>query len=158
MTDATAIRIAGGEKFVCVFQVRGVRSGMTAYLGFFDNTSVTAPTDALCFIITANGTSASMVGRGRANNTASDTSPISLSTNTWYTAIIEVNAAATSCNFALYAENGTLVGQADITNIPTAAGRETGMGVAAYESSTDAAADMLHLDYLRFEINRTLVR
>lgn len=159
MTDVTAFRIAGGEKYVCSFQVRSARAGCTSYMGFFDSTTIAAPTDAACFVITANGTTVSMVGRTRANNTATNTSTaFNPSLNTWYTAIIEVNSNASSVNFSIFNESGTSVYNEDLANLPTAAGRETGAGVAAYESTTDAAADILHLDYLRIELNRTLTR
>jgi hypothetical protein len=159
MTDVAAFRIAGGEKYVCSFQVRSARAGITSYMGFFDSTSIAAPADAACFVITANGTVITMTGRTRANNTATNTFvTFNPTINAWYTAVIEVNSAATSCNFSIFNESGTNVYNENLANLPTAAGRETGAGVAAYESTTDAAADILHLDYLRIEINRTLTR
>lgn len=159
MTDVTAFRIAGGEKFVCSFQVRSARATTTSYMGFFDSTTNVAPTDAACFVITANGSTITMRGRTRANNTATDTVvTFNPSINTWYTGIIEVNSNASSVNFSIFNESGTNVYSQNLANLPTAAGRETGAGVAAYESTTDAAADILHLDYLRIELNRTLTR
>lgn len=159
MTDVTAFRIAGGEKFVCSFQVRSARATTTSYMGFFDSTTNVAPTDAACFVITANGSTITMIGRTRANNTATDTVvTFNPSINTWYTGIIEVNSNASSVNFSIFNESGTNVYSQNLANLPTAAGRETGAGVAAYESTTDAAADILHLDYLRIELNRTLTR
>ena len=159
MTDVTAFRIAGGEKFVCSFQVRSARATTTSYMGFFDSTTNVAPTDAACFVITANGSTITMRGRTRANNTATDTViTFNPSINTWYTAIIEVNSNASSVNFSIFNESGTNVYSQDLANLPTAAGRETGAGVAAYESTTDAASDILYLDYLRIELNRTLTR
>lgn len=158
MTDVSAFRIAGGERFVASFQVNSARAGIAAYLGFFDSTTNTAPTDALCLVITANGTTASIVGRGRANNTASDTSAFNPTLNTWYTVVIDVNSAATNTTFEIFNESGTSVWSGSTTNIPTGAGRETGVGAAAYESSIDAAADIIRLDYMRIEVNRNLTR
>jgi hypothetical protein len=79
--------------------------------------------------------------------------------NTWYTGIIEVNAAGTLVTFSLVNDAETVLWTDTVNaNIPTAAGRETGFGVIAGETSVDAAADIIHLDYLRMEINRTLTR
>lgn len=159
MTDPTAIRLAGGEKSIIVFQVRAVKSGMTSYLGFFDATSITAPTDCVCLVLTANGTTASISARTRANNTATNSSsPFSPLTNTWYTAEIIVNTDASDATFRIYNDQGTELWADTLANIPTAAGRELGWGASAYESSTDAAADLIWLDYVRMEINRTLTR
>ena len=159
MTDVAALRLAGGEKSIIVFQVRGVRAGMTAFFGFFDSTSITAPTDCVCLVLTANGTTASMGGRTRANNTATNSaSPFAPAVNTWYMAEILVNSGATNATFTIYNDQGTELWTDTLANIPTAAGRELGWGIAAYESSTDAAADLVWLDYARMEINRPLTR
>jgi hypothetical protein len=158
-TDVTAFRLAGGERCVFVFQVRNARATISGYLGFFDNTTVAVPTDCVCLVLSANGTTASIVGRGRANNTAVDTltafAPV---LNTWYTAIIEINSDATLATFQILNAAGVEQWTGTTTNIPTASGRETGFGAAVFESTTDAAADIIRLDYIRMEINRTLVR
>lgn len=159
MTDIGALRIAGGEKCVCTFQIRSVRAGIRGHIGFFDSTTNADPTDCACLIITANGTVPTITARTRANNTATNSaSPYEAALNTWYTIVIEVNANATACSFQLFNDAGTLLWSDSLGNIPTAAGRETGAGISAFESSTDAAADILHVDYLRIEINRTLTR
>jgi hypothetical protein len=160
MTDVAAFLIAGGEKALFTFQTRGVRSTATARMGFQDSTSATAPTDGIWFEIVNNGTTSTLTARCKNNaGPSSADEAYTLTTNTWYTAVLEVNAAATSVNFKLYNDAGSVLWEKDITgNIPTAGGRECGFGIIAGESTTDAAADIIHIDYLRMEINRTLVR
>lgn len=47
----------------------------------------------------------------------------------------------------------------DVTgNIPSASGREVGFGVVAGETTTDAAANIMLLDYISLYIDRTLTR
>jgi hypothetical protein len=158
MSEISAILLAGGEKFVVVFKTRDARTTSTVRMGFFDSNSVTEPTDCACFIMNGNGTNVDIRGRTRANNTATETSVQTLALNTWYTGEIEVNANATSCQFTVYNENGTTLFTQSLGNLPTAAGRETGFGLIGFESTTDAANDLVGFDYMRVEINRTLVR
>ena len=159
-TDIAAFTLSGGEKAVLVFQTRGVRATATFRFGFQDSAAITAPTDGAWLEIVNNGTISTLIGRCKNNAGPSNTSDsYTMTTNTWYTAIIEVNADATSVSFKLFAENGTELWSRDVTgNIPNIAGRETGFGVLAAESTTDAAADIVHLDYIRLEIARVLAR
>ncbi len=158
-TDPLSLLIAGGEKLVVTFQVRNARSGIRIHIGFFDSTTNADPTDCICLVGTANGSAVTLTPRARANNTAQDVTAFTPALNTWYTAVFEVNANASAASIIIYNDAGTAVFTSEtLTNLPTAAGRHTAGGIAAFESSTDAAADIVWLDYLRLEINRTLVR
>lgn len=160
MTDALAYRLAGGEKFVCVFQIRGARSTAVCRLGFQDSTSATAPADGVYIDFVGNGTTVTASGKCRNNNTESVTgSNFAVALNTWYACIIELNAAGTQVTFTIFNESGVSQWSATLsTNIPTASGRETGAGVYVGESTTDAAAGIIRLDYLRIESSKVLVR
>jgi hypothetical protein len=158
-TDVAALLLAGGEKSVVTFQIRSVRAGVKSFIGFLDNATIADPTDCACLIITANGTVASIIARTRANNTATDSAiPFVPEINTWYTSVITVADGGGSALFQIFNDSGTMLWSDTLSNIPTATGRETGFSVAAYESSVDAAADIIHLDYMRLEINRRLTR
>jgi hypothetical protein len=159
ITDLGSIVLAGGEKSIITFQVKTVKNGVTVYMGFHDTSTVTAPIDCATLIITTDGTNATISARARANNTAvNSTSPYTAALNTWYTAIIEINTAATEASFGLYDDSETLLWSDTQTNIPTGSGRNTGWGVVATQNSNDAASDLIWLDYMRLEINRTLTR
>lgn len=160
MTDVLAFRIAGGEKFVCVFQIRGARATAVCRLGFQDSTSATAPVDGIYLDFVGNGTVITTTGRARSNNVQSNTATThSTALNTWYACIIEVNPDATLVTFSIYNEAGVLQWSDTVNaNIPTASGRETGVGVYVGESSTDAAAGIIRLDYMRVESGKVLVR
>jgi hypothetical protein len=157
MTGANVIRLAGGEKAVFVFQINTGRSTSQAFMGFIDNISSSAPVDG-AFLFWTQGTG--IVGAARSNNTQTQTASSFTPTNlTWYTAIIEVNSSATLVDFSIFNDAGTLLWTDTVgANIPTASGRETGFGALVTESSVDAGADILILDYMRMEINRTLTR
>jgi hypothetical protein len=157
-TALNAILLAGMEKCVIIFQIRSAKLGVVGFMGFHDSASITAPVDAVCFVLTTDGTNASIVGRGRANNTAEDTAPFVPALNTWYTGIIELNADATLATFTIQDDSETVLFSETVTNIPKASGRETGAGVTVHQNTTDAAADLIWLDYLRIEMNRILVR
>lgn len=161
LTDVNAFRLAGGEKSVFVFQARGIRATESFRLGFQDQTVIqTQPVDGVYFQSVSNGTITTIRGRARNNNAQTDTADaFTLTLNTWYTGIIELNADATLATFTLFSEEGAQLWTGTIgTNIPTAVGRETGWGVIAGETTTDAAAGILWMDYLRMEIERDLVR
>jgi hypothetical protein len=161
MTEVSAFRIAGGETAIFVFQARNARSTASFWMGWFDSTAIqTQPTDGVWFQSVGDGTNVTLRGRCKNNAGPTDTAdPYQLTLNTWYTGKIEVNSDATLVTFTLYAENGTQLWQKTVNaNIPTASGRETGFGIIAGETSTDAAADILYIDYLKMEINKTLTR
>lgn len=160
LTDVLAFRLSGGEKFVGVFQMRGVRSTAVCRLGYQDQTSATAPVDGVYIDIVGNGTTLTATGRCRNNNTETATgTTFAPATNTWYACIIELNSDATSATFTIYNESGVEQWtQTVTTNIPTASGRETGAGIYVGESTTDAAAGIIRMDYLRIEKNKTLIR
>jgi hypothetical protein len=160
-TDTTPFLISGGEKSIFIFQAKGAKSTAGIRMGFEDSFAIqTQPTDAVCF---ENASRSANVLRGMCKNNAGPTytgTTYTMSADTWYRGEITVNAAATSVNFSLYlCTTGALLWSSDVTgNIPTATGRELGWGVVAAETSTDAAADILWLDYMALSIERALVR
>jgi len=160
MTEVSSFKISGGETATFVFQARSARAASSFRLGFQDSTAIqTQPTDGVWLEGVGNGTNVNFFGRCK-NNAGPSTTPVyTMSLNTWYTGKITVNADATLATFTLYAENGTQLWQETLSNnIPSATGRETGFGIIAGETSTDAAADILYIDYLKMEINRVLIR
>jgi hypothetical protein len=159
-TAANAILLGGGEKSVISFQVKSARTTANSWLAFCDNSTNAQPVDGAYLYTVGNGTNATISARCRNNNAETiAATTFTASLNTWYTAIVEVNANATAVDFSIYSAADVLLFSESIaTNIPVTTGRETGWGVQSNESSTDAAADILWVDYMRFEINRALVR
>ena len=160
-TAANAFRLAGNEKCVTTFQPKGYRATALTRIGFDDSTAITDPADCVCVKMIGNGTNGyTLTGIARTNNSQTATaSTFTAISNTWYTLIIELNANATVATFTLENDAGTVVWTDTVSaNIPKAAGRETGYSIGSWESTTDAAADILWLDYCRVEINRILTR
>lgn len=158
-TAVNAILISGNEEYTLVFQMTGVKLGITSYMGFFDNTTITAPVDCVCMILTTDGVTGTIIGRGRANNVATDTATsFSPTLNTWYTGLVQINSDATLGTFSIFDEAGALQWTDSVNNIPTAVGRETGIGVSAYQNSVDAASDLIYVDFLMFRRLTSLVR
>ena len=160
-TAANAFLLSGGEKCVITFQPRGFRTTATMRMGFDDSTSTTDPTDGVFVKLIGNGTNGyTVTGYARSNNAQTATaSTFTAVANTWYTLIIELNAAATVATFTLETDAGATAWTDTVSaNIPKTAGRETGFQILVFESTTDAAADILWVDYCRVEIGRVLVR
>jgi len=160
-TDLASLLIAGNEQTTIIFRPQTL-AGTTIWAGFEDVVSFAsgAPSDG-CYIEMAQvgGVNGVIVGKTASNATRSTTGTnYTLITNTWYSLQIAVNADATRVDFYLYDEAGALLWSDFLTtNIPTAAGRETGHGLIATNSGTTAVA-LVDLDYLNIEIARTLVR
>lgn len=159
-TSATAILINGSEKATFIFKNGGVRTNNRAQLGFTDSTAAnTTPTDGVWFWINGTGTGANLYANGRANGAATSSAALALDTATLYVATISIDSAATSANMTVYnATTGTILFSTAVTTIPTASGRETGFGVLVSEGTTDAAANVLIMDYMSFGIDRYLNR
>ena len=152
-----ALLLAGGESVEVVFRVDRL-TDVTAYLGFQDSFAVAAPTDGAFVKIPSTG---ALIGQTSAASVTSSTATIAtVSIGTWYRALIEVNATATSVTFSLYSEAGALLGSASLTtNIPTVAGQETGViTTTTLAIAAGSAVDLLSLDYVGVAIDRTLVR
>jgi hypothetical protein len=158
--SASAFLLAGGERAELIFQARSARATASARFGWQDSTAInTQPTDGAWVEITGDGTAAVILGRCKNNAGPSSTGTYTLGLNTWFRVVIEVNADATAVVFTLYSESGTQLWQSSVNaNIPVVAGRETGFGLIVGETSTDAAADILHVDYMNMTISRALTR
>lgn len=160
-TPVNSILVGGGERFVCTFQIKTARTTSNGWIGLGDHNANAQPADGVMLYWIGNGAGgATLSGRNSNNSVQSITgSTHTLAIDSWATVVIEVNAAATLVTYTLFSDAGGVLWVSTLAaNIPTAVGRETGVSVLACDSSVDAGVDMLWLDYLRFEINRVLVR
>lgn len=155
-TDAGLIRLAGGEQFDCIFWLPLALTLNTIRLGFLDTTTSADATDGAYFEIPATG----LVVAKTANNSTRTTSAAlaTLLPGTWYRARVKVNASATSVDFTVFSDAGSQIATTQIaTNIPTASGRECGVGVVATNSGT-TAADIIALDFVSVAWTKALAR
>jgi hypothetical protein len=156
IAGTNGILISGGEKSDIIIRPQTL-SGTTIRFGFHDSVNVSAPVDG-CYIYLDPATG-KISGRTM-NNSASSTTgtDYQLVSNTWYRLRVEVNAAANLVTFTCFNEAGAVLWTDTVnSNIPTAAGRETGHGIVATNSGTSAVA-LCDIDYLNIEIARVLVR
>jgi hypothetical protein len=151
-----SIIIGGGELAVSVFNLRSARSTQTVRFGILETTDNTTPTKGVWLEMVGNGTGVVITGKtvnGGAITSSGTTYTAAVST--WYSARIELTSAS-SATFTVYNASGTSLWTDTIaTTVPTGT---TGFGIIAHDSSSDGATVMLDLDYIRFEINRTLTR
>jgi len=156
-TNNNMLVLGGGEKATFIFQDRNTTTRATAFIrmGFIDSVTSVLPTDG-AFVQIQGGV---MKGYCRNNNTQTATgTTIAITQNTWYSVTVEV-VSTSLVTFTLYSEAGAVLWTDNVTtNIPSTTGRETGFGASVYESTTSAAAEILWLDYMSLEINRSLVR
>jgi hypothetical protein len=149
-----AIRLKGGEVFEGVLYHNNIAT-TTIRMGFNDNTTSADAVDGCYFEVAITG-----IARGKCanNNTRTTTTgSYTIALNTWYTYRITLNATATLATFEIFNSAGTSLFTTNNTvaaNIPTAAGRETNVGIVATES-TNTATDMVHVDYMGFNLGTT---
>jgi len=151
-SDVTAIRLKGGEVFIAVIAPVNF-STTTVRAGFMDATTSADAVDGAYFEYSTSG----VITLKTANNSTRTTSSTitTLSLNTWYKLKITVNSDATSVLGEVFDASGTLISsQSNTTNIPTGAGRETGVGIISTESTTTATA-MTDLDFIYCKFNVT---
>jgi len=149
VTDATSIRIKGGEIYKQRFCPLNITT-CTHRGGFMDATTVTESVDGIYFQYANNGNLVLKTSNNSVRTTSSVLTTLSL--NTWYTVEIIVNSNATSVIMNLYDADGDLIGTtAPIeTNIPTAVGRECGVGFVCTGSSVTADT-LANIDYIQFK-------
>jgi len=151
------IRLKGGEVFNGVVYHNNI-STTTVRIGFHDSITSADAVDGCYFEIPAS--TGAVVGKCSNSSTRTTTaSSYTISTATWYSYRITMNSSATLATFEIFNSAGTSLFTTNNTvasNIPTASGRETGVGIVATESST-TATDMVNLDYMSYSMGTTNV-
>lgn len=156
---AAALSLSGSETTDFILRPQTL-TGTTIRLGFLDTLTGSDQVDgAYIEMAQVGGVDGVIVGKTASNSVRSTTGTnYTLVTNTWYRLKIAVNSDATRVDFYLYSEAGALLWTDNLTtNIPTAAGRETGHGIVATNSGTTAVT-LVDIDYVELYIRRTLVR
>jgi hypothetical protein len=122
--------------------------------GFIDSISAES-TDGIFFRYTNSVNAGKIQAVTRSNNTetAVDTG-ITVTANVWYNILIEINAGGTSAVFKI---NGAIVATIS-TNIPTAAGRETGYGCYCQRSVGTTAFNSMDCDFIDVNLSFTTER
>jgi hypothetical protein len=153
LSHTAAVRPGGGAltitwRFQMPTLLDGTETG-AIYIGYGDGLGV-APTDGV--YLYWDNTQANFRCKTRSNGVETDTdSTIPPVAATWYVIEIIINALATSVTFNLYnADRSSLLAtKTNVANIPTGAGRETGL-LANILKSGGTTARTLSLDYCRF--------
>lgn len=165
LTGLTSFLLKGGEKCEFVFSLGAGAARATANIrmGFQDGATIDATVaDGVWLNIVGDGAKATISGKANDNTGVATTGTTYTAEvdGTWYRGTIELNADATLATFAVKTcSNGLQVwGNTVATKLPTGAGRFTGWGIIAGETSTDAAGVILNIDYANMSIDRTLVR
>ena len=149
----TSFLLGGGEVFECIFRLQNT-TNCVYRLGFQDSVTTAAPTDAVYIHIA--GTTAD----GRTyNNTATSTTGTNytVSAGTWYRAKVVVNSTSLVTFSILSMAGASLWSNTLTTNIPSAAGRETGMAALGYKT-TAGTVDLIDLDWANEYNLTTLTR
>lgn len=157
-TGLTQLRFGGiAQSLTTRFQFpsslfNGTEQG-AAYIGFID-LQTAAPTDGAYIYWDNSQTNFRYRTRNNSTETDSD-SGLAPVADTWYAATITANAAGTSVQFTIEANASRATPIAGLnsvaiaTNIPTASGRETGIGVNIIKAA-GTTARLMNIDYVRY--------
>ena len=155
-SDAGAFRLGGGEYVEIIFNP-AVFTATTGRFGFCDTTSSADCVDGAYLEYSTSGVTSGKTANFSTRSTTATN--VTLSAATWYRGAISVNAAASTVTFVVWdSATGNLLWVDSLsTNIPTASGRETALGLIATNSTT-TATDLLHFDMLTYFSSRALAR
>lgn len=158
MTGVDSLRLNGTENTTAIWKrTSNTKPGqVTARHGFHDTIAITEPTDGCYwqFNFTIGTNVAYTQCRSNSVNTVNTTTftPVN---DTWYITNVEILPNAAAAIFRAWNENGTLILNTTIsTNIPVAAGRETGAGFGISENNTAASSNIGMIDYMDLKIAR----
>jgi hypothetical protein len=157
--NLVSLILAGSERSLFKIRPQGL-AALVIRAGFIDTPSGAEPTDGAYIVIeTVGGIPGTLYGKTSAAAARSSTATsFVVSTLTWYTTEVKVDATATLITFTLRDEAGALL-WSDTLNatIPTAVGQETSCGIT--QQSTSVGAKTLNdIDYIELEISRPLIR
>jgi hypothetical protein len=148
-----SMSFSGGEKMRAILlfpAVSGFRNTIVMRLGYMNSTSVFEAASGSYFRF--NGVN--ITGIARRNNAQSVTTTFTPTADIWYNFYITVNSTATNILFEIKNEDADQLLWSDnvTSNIPGFNGPSAtfGLGIEAYQTTNDAAGDMVHIDYLGF--------
>jgi hypothetical protein len=131
-------------------------------MGWSDSAvGATLPVDGVYFNISPDAGLINFNGAAASNSVRLNTTPYYLTASTWYKGTIQmVNTPPSSAVYTLYSADGTtqLWTRTLTMSIPNTSGRDTSPCIIATEGTTDAAANILILDYTRWITDRSLTR
>lgn len=148
-----ALLVGGGESFQCIFRVQSTNANIITILGYQDSAISTAPVDGM-YINIAGST---LTGKTVSNSVGSTTSTsYTVSTATWYRAVVITNSAGTQVDFYLYnATTGALLWTNSLTTtIPLA--RNTSMFSKSYRTN-NVATDLIDVDRMIYYNTRQIM-
>lgn len=145
-TAGTFLVIQGGEKFQLIFRP-DILTNVTTYAGFSNTFNSSAPTDGIYLKITGT----TLQGQSAAASVTTTTaSSYTVSTATWYNALIEVNSAGTLAKFSLYSSTGNLLWTDVVSsNIPSTT-NYTGIQAISTVSTSPGALSLTTIDYIGY--------
>lgn len=156
--SAALIRLGGGElRLRTRFRVEDLSDGTDTYTlraGLGDSAVAGEPTDG-CYLRYTHGTNSGKfqcVTRSNGTETATD-SGLTVAADTWYTLDLVIDETAATVTFLI---NGEEVA-ANTTNVPTSAGRETGVQVSILKSA-GTNSRTLNVDFLGLRVEFTTER
>lgn len=154
-TQVDCIRLGGTGvvyRWDSFFRITTLSDGTHTYtlrLGFLDSVSG-EPTDGVYFRYTHSANSGNWVGVARQNNTETLlNSSVAVTQGNWIQGTIICDGTAGSAAFYI---NGSSLGTALTTNIPTGTGRETGWGVCMIKSVGASGPRTLDIDTVSVDI------
>ena len=146
-TDVHILLIGGNEIYTTSIYFQSfIDEGYN--IGFNDTVGSGDSTNGVYIYMTSSGVFAGKASQGSTRSTTSTNYTCSLST--WYRFVVLLASGASRATFYIYSDSGTLLWSDYLTtNLPTAAGQQTGAGNVAWSTRTDGATGFFDTDFIK---------
>lgn len=151
-TGQGEILLSGGEITNFVFMPRTASTSLVGRFGFHDTmTTGSAPTDAVMFTLTGNGTNAVIAGACSSNSSSSTVALGNLTVDTFYHGRITIGASAANAVFEIFDMSGTLLYTGTVSaNVPSSTGRTTAHAAQFFHTAGSTGLALVVLDWMDF--------
>lgn len=146
IADLARIRLTKGAISTCILKVLNTNAKLR--FGWSDSiTGPTAPTDG-AYIFVSDEIAYGVCRQGGTETATVIGESYTLTLNTWYMFVVEVNSDATEVKFSVVSMAGSELWTRTIaTNIPSASGQNTSHGIVVWDAGT-TARDMIAIDFM----------
>ena len=145
-TDVHMLLIGGNEIYTSVVYFQSFTTEGYS-IGFNDTINSGDSTNGVYIYMTSSGVFAGKTSQGSTRSTTSTNYTCSLST--WYRFVVLLASGASRATFYIYSDSGTLLWSDYLTtNLPTAAGQQTGAGNVAWSTRTDGSTGYFDTDMM----------
>lgn len=157
ITSIAGFIVGGNEKQTFVFKTRNAAAGANRWrMGNFDGVAVTGPANGIWLYYNQTAGTISGQAQSASGGVQTTATAFTYAGATFYRGEIVINAAKDTITFSIYTcADGALVWTNTLATIPAT---YVAHGVVAWNTAPVSAREIVWIDYISYQILRTLVR